>query len=140
MKYIDLGLPSGTLWAESNEDGFYTFNEAVEKYGDSLPTPEQLEELKDLCKWEWNGGGYKVTGPNGNAIVLPAAGLRSCDGYVNYIDFLGYYWSSTPMGLSYAWRLGFDSSSVYVYNGLQSNGASVRLVKSKKNKDNDIKS
>ncbi len=36
-EYIDLGLPSGTLWATENEEGYFTFDEAVEKYGDSLP-------------------------------------------------------------------------------------------------------
>ena len=38
MEYIDLGLPSGTLWADCNEEGFYYFDEAVEKYGYRLPT------------------------------------------------------------------------------------------------------
>lgn len=58
MEYADLGLPSGTLWAESNEEGYYTFDEAVEKYGNSLPTREQLEELKSHCQWEWNDKEY----------------------------------------------------------------------------------
>ena len=78
MKYIDLGLPSGTLWVDTNEEGYYTFDDAVEKYGNCLPTKEQLEELKTQCQWEWTGAGYKVTGPNGNSIVLSAAGFLNC--------------------------------------------------------------
>ena len=64
-----------------------------------LPTRAELEELKNKCTWTWtaqNGvKGYKVTGPNGNSIFLPAAGYRygsSLDGGGDY----GNYWSSTP--------------------------------------------
>ena len=96
MKYIDLGLPSGTLWSDTNENDYYTFSEAVAKYGDRLPTREQLEELKAQCQWEWVGKGYKVIGPNGNCIVLPAKGIRYSDDYVGDVDFNGNYWSSTP--------------------------------------------
>ena len=48
-KYIDLGLPSGTLWKESNEGGdyaYYTFDEAIIKFGNKLPTKQQLEDLQ----------------------------------------------------------------------------------------------
>ena len=129
MKYIDLGLPSGTLWSDTNEEGFYTFDEAVEKYGDRLPSREQFEELKSQCQWEWMGGGYKVTGHNGNCIVLPSAGYRNTKGDVLLVDYDGYYWSSTPHDLDYACNLDFYSCSVGVYNSYQGNGFSVRLVK-----------
>ena len=46
----------------------------------TLPTAEQYEELFQLCTVEWttldNNPGYKMTGPNGNSIFLPAAGKR----------------------------------------------------------------
>lgn len=46
----------------------------------TLPTADLFEELFRLCNTEWtevNGiAGYKVTGPNGNSIFLPAAGKR----------------------------------------------------------------
>lgn len=129
MEFIDLGLPSGTLWKAENEEGFYTFNDAVEKYGDSMPTKEQWEELKYKCKWEWNGNGYDVEGPNGNSITLPVAGLRDCVGYVDFVDSDGLYWSSTPDGLDYAWDIFFNSDSVYIGSDGRHNGLSVRLVK-----------
>ena len=83
-KYIDLGLPSGTLWAVWNvganrpeESGdYFEFG----KWDSSLqvPTKEEFEELKKECKWEWtsvNGKqGHVVTSPNGKSIFLPAAG------------------------------------------------------------------
>lgn len=52
--YVDLGLPSGTIWKSDNEQGYYDFNSAVETFGESLPTYEQLEELIDNCTWTWN--------------------------------------------------------------------------------------
>ena len=129
QQWIDLGLPSGTLWKSANEKGgFYTYEEAVSKFGDKLPTREQLEELKGMCTWTWTGRGYKVTGDNGNSIVLPAAGYRDCDGYVYFVGTYGHYWSSTPGDSDYAWRLNFDSSEVYMYYNYRCYGRSVRLV------------
>lgn len=41
IEYVDLGLPSGTMWKLFIEDGYYTFDRAVEKFGSNLPTKEQ---------------------------------------------------------------------------------------------------
>lgn len=126
---VDLGLPSGTLWKDKNEDGgFYTYEEALSKFGDKLPTKEQLEELNSKCQWTWTGSGYKVTGPNGNSISLPAAGYRNCNGRVVNVGSDGHYWSSTPRGSDYAWRLGFGSGGVGMNLTDRCNGRSVRLV------------
>ena len=132
--YVDLGLPSGTKWKDSNEtkddgDVYYTFDDAVSTFGDLLPTKEQYEELQAYCTWEWqNNGGYKVTGTNGNSIVLPAAGGRNCAGNVYSVGSYGGYWSSTPYGSEYAWRLDFDSGNVSMYYGSRCYGFAVRLV------------
>ena len=63
-----------------------------------MPTKAEQDELCNNCTWIWatqNGvNGYKVTGPNGNSIFLPAAGYR--DGTdLNYSGSYGYYWSSS---------------------------------------------
>ena len=126
--WVDLGLPSGTLWKDSNEDGYYAYDEAVRKFGSRLPTKAQFEELKDKCTWTWMGNGYKVTGPNGNSITLPAAGYRSCYGDVYCVGTYGTYWSSTPYDSDYAWRLYFYSSEVDIYYYDCCYGQSVRLV------------
>ncbi|MBQ9547407.1 MAG: hypothetical protein IJU90_09000 [Bacteroidales bacterium] len=126
--YTDLGLPSGTIWKNFNATGFYSYDEAVSQFGNRLPTKQQWEELKAECQWTWNGSGYKVTGPNGNSIVLPAAGNRFCDGSVSNVGSNGFYWSSTPKVSDYAWCLNFGSSGVYMNNYNRCNGFSVRFV------------
>jgi hypothetical protein len=127
--YIDLGLPSGTYWKKTNESGIYNYDNAVSKFGDKLPTKEQFEELKNECEWTWTGNGYKVTGPSGDFITLPAAGGRYCYENVRYLGMCGSYWSSTPYDSVYAWLLDFNSSGVNMDNDLRRCiGQSVRLV------------
>ena len=129
--YVDLGLPSGTLWNNSNEGGdyaLYTYDEAINRFGNQLPTKYQLEELQNKCRWSWTGNGYKVTGSNGNSIILPAAGYRFCDGDVHYVSAAGNYWSSAPSYSDQAWHLIFDSDRVNMDDGVRCGGQSVRLV------------
>ena len=127
LEYVDLGLPSGTLWKETNERGFYTWDEAVSKFGYELPTKEQFEELIDMCTWTWTGNGYEVTGPNGESITLLAAG--HLDGPDMFgVGTYGNYWSSTPYGSDFAWYPLFDSSKVYMSYMYREYGHSVRLV------------
>ncbi len=128
LGYTDLGLPSGTIWKNFNATGFYTYDEAVSQFGNRLPTKEQWEELKAECQWTWNGSGYKITGPNGNSIVLPASGYRGCDGSVYHVGSYGSYWSSTPKDSDNAWDLHFDSGGVNVYYYSRCYGQYVRLV------------
>ena len=129
--FVDLGLPSGTRWAKKNEGGdeaFYTYDVAISKFGDNLPTRQQYDELIEQCTWTWTGKGYKVVGPNGNSIYLPAAGFRYCNGVVNYVGSNGYYWSSTANGSVYPYFLYFYSDKVYIYFNYLNSGRSVRLV------------
>ena len=131
LGFVDLGLPSGTLWKNSNEGGDYTrytYDEAVRKFGNKLPTKQQLEELENKCTWTWIGSGYKVTGPNGESITLPAAGIRYCDGDVDNVGTRGHYWSFAPYDSDGAWYLYFNSSGVYMYGHYRCSRLSVRLV------------
>lgn len=70
------------------------------KWGGSwrMPTEAEQEELCNECVWIWtaqNGvNGYRVTGPNGNSIFLPAVGYRSGT-YVYIGGYDGFYWSSS---------------------------------------------
>ena len=128
--YVDLGLPSGTLWKDKNEDGnhFYTWNQAIVNFGNNLPTIEQLEELKTTCKWIKSGNNFKVIGPNGKSIVLQASGYRFTDGQIHATE-CGYYWSlsSTNEG---AWcMICLDTGGVLIINANRNIANPVRLVK-----------
>ena len=63
-----------------------------------MPTKAEQDELRNNCTWAWatqNGvNGYKVTGPNGNSIFLPAAGYRGGTD-VNLRGSYGSYWSGS---------------------------------------------
>ena len=72
--------------------------------------------------------GYKVLGPNGKSISLPAAGFRECGGGVDDVGSTGSYWSSAPNGSDDAWGLYFDSGSVDMTDYIRCDGHSVRLV------------
>ena len=151
---VDLGLPSGTLWADRNVGA-----DSPEDYGDyfawgetsikntydwstykwcrgsydtmikyctnssfgtldnktvldleddaayvnmgadwRMPTYDEQKELKSKCVWTWTTQkgtkGYKVTGPNGNSLFLPAAGNRYV-GNLYDAGSDGYYWSAS---------------------------------------------
>lgn len=98
-----------------------------------MPTADEIQELLDECTWTWttqNGvNGYKVTGPNGNHIFLPAAGFRSGSS-LYYAGEDGSYWSSTPYesDSSRAYYLYFLSDNQYVYCFDRGDGRSVRPV------------
>ena len=79
-----------------------------------MPTKAEFDELLNKCKWEWtelgSKKGYRVIGPNGNSIFLPAAGRRS-DSSLDYAGINGFYWSSTPdssTDIEYGHRISFN--------------------------------
>lgn len=109
-EYVNLGLPSGTRWAltnvgadKSHKNGLhFHFAEAeIETLwgGDwCLPSIGQYQELINVCQWEWaqvaGNHGYKVTGPNGNTLFLPAAGMADAAGSFSnllYEQMAGYW-------------------------------------------------
>ena len=99
-----------------------------------MPTPDEIKELVDNCHWEWttrNGvNGYKVTGPNGNSIFLPAAGKHWSD-HLSGVGSYGQYWSSSlsPKDENYACHLDFYSDGGHFYSYyVRDNGFSVRAV------------
>lgn len=110
QKYVDLGLPSGTLWKDIEEEiGLCSYDQAIKKFGNKLPTKEQLEELKNSCQWVWLGYDeiVKVIGPNGKSILLTVHDSKRSDGSILYS--CGGYWSSERCGLEKAWYLDYYS-------------------------------
>lgn len=190
---VDLGLPSGTLWADRNvgadspEDygdyfawgeteskssydwntykwsnasydsmtkycpkssygynGFKDYKTTLDFSDDAayvnmgsswrMPTKADFQELIDKCIWTWttlNGKkGFKVTGPSGESIFLPAAGWRS-GSTLSVAGSYGLYWSSSlneniPHN---AYYLDFGSEDYHsLYDLSRSNGHTVRAV------------
>ena len=188
-KYVDLGLPSGTLWADRNvgadspEDygDYFAWGETEPKstydwdtykwcrgsedtmtkyctnssYGTvdnktvldleddaayvnmgaewRMPTYDEQKELRNNCTWTWttqNGTkGYKLTGPNGKSIFLPAAGYRK-DSDLNHAGSFGSSWSASlyESRPDYACGLGFYSSGHSMGSSCRSYGRTVRAV------------
>lgn len=184
---VDLGLPSGTLWADRNVGAYspegygdyFAWGETEPKsdyswstykwcngteytqtkyctrslYGSvdnkttleaaddaatanwgnqwRMPTKDELSELKNECTWRWTTQndviGYKVTGPNGNHIFLPAAGYRDFL-YPNYFGSQGYYWSSSLDEDPHGWYLFFNSSHRHLLGHHRYYGHTVRAV------------
>lgn len=129
-EYVDLGLPSGTLWKTSNEvnpddeHGFYSYNEAMSAFSMQLPTELKWKELINNCTWVKKGNGYEVSG-NGKKIFLPGEGL--VEQYGSFITG-GYYWSSTkPSGTIYI--LEFNPSQAPRTSDTGRGKMSVRLVR-----------
>lgn len=79
------------------------YDAARARWGGSwrMPSPADVQALVDSCTWTWTSlsgrEGYRVTGPSGNSIFLPAVGYR--DGESLYDDGMtGFYWSAEPHG------------------------------------------
>ena len=70
------------------------------------PTIDEWKELKEKCTWVFkilNGRrGYLITGPNGNSIFLPVAGLK--DGTQLKEGMSPRYWSSSRNDNSYDYK------------------------------------
>lgn len=112
-EWVDLGLPSGNLWKSANEDGYFTYNDAVEKFKGNLPTIVDFAELVQYCKWKWSSKSREmvVTGPNKNQITFSATGFRSRDNGSIYDNGIrGYYWSASPYPI-------FNDCAYYLYLG-----------------------
>lgn len=147
QEYIDLGQPSGILWATCNvgankpEDygKYYSWDEgkkAAAKWGKGcwMPSMEKWVELEENTKSIWttrNGviGRLFTSKRNGQTLFLPAAGYRE-DRILYNAGSYGNYWSSSSHGLTFAWGFGFVSGSINKYSNYVGNGYSVRVVRS----------
>ena len=98
-----------------------------------MPTDAELTELREKCKWTWTSqndvNGYKVVGPNGNSIFLPAAGYKDGESLLITRSF-GNYWSSSlyPDYSDLAYSVYFYSDVVVRYGSNRDHGRSVRPV------------
>lgn len=115
LEYVDLGLPSGTLWCRHNygvvseeEYGeFYTFDEA-QKLDIKLPTREDFIELDKHCDHKWdevNGvhGMLFTSKFNGESVFFPAADH----------GIIGNFWTSSSYSATGGYTMWFCCSVVH---------------------------
>ena len=107
--FVDLGLPSGTLWLKEPDNTFCTWQEAVDKFGKNLPTLEQFKELFENCFWYWNESNKEwiITGPNHQTIRIGAKGYKDLSGILHCYPFGGHYWCLTEEYTDTAWTFFF---------------------------------
>lgn len=92
--WVDLGLPSGTLWAADyvkDDEGdiiYLPYDQAVQY---ELPTEEQLEELHQECEISFSGGReVSVLGPNGKTLNISTRGYYGVKDHEDYGN--AYFW------------------------------------------------
>lgn len=132
--YWDATLPSGLPICYSATE----HDVATVEWGGlwRTPTVEDMEELVEKCTWKWwyadNGNmGYKVTGPNGNSIFLPAAGYVQTWGGLNDVGIVANYRIANDRPGGYcAVLIGDDASHAidYAKQNAATWGLSVRPV------------
>lgn len=132
--YVDLGLPSGTLWGAHNNSadapyllGLYYKEEEWPKDTQNyrMPTYDDAKELYDNCTWEktWlYNTCAKITGPNGNVIYFPFSGYKDEDSDIWLNSKYGDYWRI----LDLTEKIGY---TYYSYHGYKRN---IRFVKDNK--------
>ena len=168
--YVDLGLPSGTLWAEYNvgasspeeygdyfsfgetspkdwySEDTYSFDKSLSKgenlalvddaayvnWGENwrMPTKDDWQELIDNCSYTESAfnavEGMMFTGPNGNTIFLPYAGMYYLNNEEWCIGSGAQYLSSTAYDCL---QILSGSVEFKTYTYLQYYGRPLRAVK-----------
>ncbi len=101
-EFVDLGLPSRTMWAKEFEQTGDNVNYLP--YCDastlSLPTEEQWNELLSFCRWEFTyvnnySRKYDCIGPNGKVITFKSYGFHKVDGIREQGERI-YFWLKDP--------------------------------------------
>lgn len=101
--------------------------------GWSTPTKEQFQELIDKCTWEWDKQdglhGYKITGPSGKSIFLPAAGYYHKTTHKAESEEGGYWTGNLcDEGYTNAYGLAFDQEDKDLESYERCFGQSIRPV------------
>ena len=143
-EYIDLGLPSGTLWKSCNvgakepfEIGEYIQFDSVPNIVNyrEVPTSSDYEELIHYTSRRWDPdkkGVWLISKTNGNEIFFPACGFKSfSQGYKYNIDVndAGYYWISTEYNGSKGKCFCFDISDTEISQLMKVSSLCVRSIK-----------
>lgn len=124
-EFVDLGLPSGTLWSadylrENDKREYLPFSQAESL---CIPTEEQWNELVDTCKWEFDiDRAYdlceaRCVGPSGNTLRFERTGKQNINSQSETWEV--FFWIKDA-------KEGYEKNAVHMYNGgkqLQSKSA-----------------
>ena len=114
-EYIDLGLPSRTLWSTDYEklDGEYLYLPYEKAEYLKIPTKEQWEELKTSCKWEYDIDNLydfircRCVGPNGQILKFERTGRIITEGNVD--EWEAFFWIEDDSDLN-------EKNSIHMFN------------------------
>ena len=117
-EYIDLGLPSRTLWSTDYEelDRKYLYLPYEKAEYLKIPTKEQWEELKTSCKWEYDIDNYydficcRCVGPNGQILKFEWTGRIITEGNVD--EWEAFFWIEDDSDLN-------EKNSIHMFNYLK---------------------
>ena len=114
-EYIDLGLPSRTLWSTDYEklDRKYLYLPYEKAEYLKIPTKEQWEELKTSCKWEYDIDNLydfircRCVGPNGQILKFERTGRIITEGNVD--NWEAFFWIEDDSDLN-------EKNSIHMFN------------------------
>lgn len=116
-EYVDLGLPSGTLWASDyetdNDDILYLPYEIAQSY--HLPSKEQWIELLENCKWEYSVNHStlieaRCVGKNGKVLTFRKTGMLIAENLVPKSGGKAIFWVINDTNSNY-----FDAVHMYYH-------------------------
>ena len=138
--FVDWGAKMGTGWFTlSSDEWTYLFNTRTVNGGTgdgkSYTLGQSVNSKLGVVIYPDNYTGAVYSGSDwasfesAGCVFLPIAGLRNGSS-LNYTNSSGYYWSATPNGTNYAYRLNLGSNSMAgASNSPRYYGCSVRLVR-----------
>lgn len=116
-QYVDLGLPSGTLWSndyEKDRNGERLYMPYKDASQMKLPTIEQVQELLYRCAWEldsvYSPQYAQCIGPNGKRIRFDITGYADAIYTKDQHDI--YFWT-------YDNNKSDNRDAAYIYSGYQ---------------------
>lgn len=144
-EFVDLGLPSGTLWSsdyvkDDNDKAIYVTQENGADY--EIPTYEQFKELMDECKWDqkseknWTESGFYYwhdwaicLGPNGNKITFEKTGLYEATDSLTRTSEIFFWLNDKEYFHNNCASITFDSLNIGSENMFSGYKLPIRLVK-----------
>lgn len=119
-EWVDLALPSGTLWAAQAEEGFYNYPDAFKSFGVHMPTKAQWVELLNSVEMEkYDKNHLALKGKNGNFILIPLNGWIFKNGKPQNVGNF-YGWAYSYYDKNTAWcvmlnEYNFPDSGLWTY-------------------------